>query len=217
MKIRIGKILPLAASLTLGFALLGTAPAQAKHMMKKMAHGKMGGMDMARYGGPTYTGAPALPVTASLVQAGGGPESFSIATALTAMVGADTVTAEVGKLTKQYGKARVGSWIKVFDFAVKDGLAIATKAGVTLPDGTLEGKELATTLVKAGLDKKGVFYTEYLLDKAVTHKIHMQVMNDIDAKFGAKADTDYHRITNQAMVDVAHALGAKTVKVAALH
>lgn len=217
MKIRTGKTLLLAAALTMGASLLSTAPAQAKHMMKKMSHGKMGGMDMARFGGPVYGGAPALPVTASLVQAGGGAEKFSIATALTSMVGAPTVTAEVGKLTKQYGRARVGSWISVFDFAVKDSLKIATKAGVTLPEGTLSGKALATTLVKAGLDTKGTFYTGFLLDKAVTHNIHMQVMNDIDAKYGAKADTDYHRITNQAMVDVAHALGAKTVKVASLH
>ena len=186
---------------------LGAPSAQAKTMR----------MDMSRYGGPVYNGAPALAVTASLVQAGGGADGFSIATALTSMVGPDLVKAEVGKLTKQYGKARVGSWITVFNFAVTDALQKATAAGVTLPDATLSGKDLAATLVKAGLDKKGTFYTEFLLDKAVTHKIHEAVMGDIDTKYGAKADTDYHRITNQAMVDLAHALGAKTVKVASLH
>ncbi len=201
----------LSALLAAGTLALGAGLAQADPAMK--------GMDMARYGGPVYTGAPALNVTSALVAAGGGADNYSTATALTAMVGAPTVTAEVGKLTKQYGKARVGSWLTVFDFAVKDALAKATAAGVTLPDPdpSLTGKTLATTLVTAGLDKKNVFYTEYLLDKAVTHNIHVAVMNDIDAKFGAKADTDYHRITNQAMVDVAHALGAKKVKVAKLH
>ena len=194
----------LAAVVVLAF---GGAPAQAKQMK----------MDMSRYGGPVYKGAPALAVTASLVQAGGGPEDFSIATALTSMVGPSLVKAEVGKLTKQYGKARVGSWITVFNFAVTDALKKATAAGVTLPEATLHGKALAATLVKAGLDKKGTFYTEYLLDKAVTHNIHEGVMEDIDTKYGAKADTDYHRITNQAMVDLAHALGAKSVKVARLH
>ncbi len=174
-------------------------------------------MDMSRYGGPVYTGKPALAVTASLVKAGGGPDNFSIATALTSMVGAATVNAEVGKLTTQYGKAKVGTWITVFNFAVTDALGIATKAGVTLPDATLSGKALATTLVTAGLDKHNTFYTEYLLDKAVTHGIHDQVMDDIDAKFGAEADASYHAITNQAMVDVAHALGAKKVKLAKFH
>ena len=182
------------------------------------SHKKAGmAMDMARYGGPVYNGAPALDVTASLVKAGGGAEGFSIATALTSMVGDKLVGAEVGKLTKQYGKAKVGSWIEVFNFAVGDALKIATAAGVTLPDGSLSGKELAATLVGAGLDKKGTFYTEYLLDKAVTHKIHVQVMEDIDAKYGAAADTNYHAVTNQAMVDLAHALGKTSVKVARLH
>ena len=42
-------------------------------------------------------------------------------------------------------------------------------------------------------------------------------MNDIDKKFGVEADMDYHRITNQAMVDLAHALGKKDVKLPDLH
>lgn len=183
------------------------------------AQDAMGGMDMekSRYGGPVYTGAPALAVTASLVKAGGGSAHYSTATALTSMVGPTLVKAEVGKLTKQYGKASVGSWLTVFDFAVNDALKIATAAGVTLPAGPLAGHKLAATLVGAGTDKNGTFYTEFLLDKAVTHKIHMQVMEDIDSKYGEPADKNYHRLTNQAMVDVAHALGAKSVKVASLH
>lgn len=183
------------------------------------AQGAMPGgvMDKSRYGGPVYNGDPALAVTASLVKAGGGPAHYSTATALTSMVGSKLVKAEVGKLTHQYGKASVGSWLSVFDFAVKDALKIATGAGVKLPAGPLSGHKLASTLVGAGLDTNGTFYTEFLLDKAVTHKIHMQVMEDIDSKFGEPADKNYHRVTNQAMVDVAHALGAKSVKVAKLH
>ncbi len=191
--------------------LLAAGMAQAKAPMNGM------NMDKSRYGGPVYSGAPALAVTASLVKAGGGPAHFSTATALTSMVGPKLVKAEVGKLTHQYGKASVGSWLTVFDFAVKDSLKIATAAGVKLPAGPLSGHKLAATLVGAGTDKSGVFYTEFLLDKAVTHKIHMQVMEDIDSKYGEAADRNYHRVTNQAMVDVAHALGAKSVKVAPLH
>lgn len=176
----------------------------------------MSGGPMSRYGGPVWTGAPALNVTASLVSAGGGAGNFSIATALTSMVGPDLVTGEVTKLTKQYGKEKVDSWITVFNFAVDDALDKATAAGVTLPSPDLSGKQLAATLVTAGLDKHGVFYTEYLLDKAVTHNIHMAVMDDIDSKYGPNADTSYHAITNQAMVDLAHALGAKA-KLAKLH
>lgn len=190
------------------------ASAQASSHHKKS---DMSGMDMSRYGGPVYDGAPALTVTASLVQAGGGADNFSIATALTSMVGDKAVSGEVDKLTNQYGQDKVNSWITVFNFAVGDALKIATNAGVKLPEGNLSGPELAKTLVNAGLDKDGTFYTEFMLDKAVSHKIHEQVMDDIDKKYGGQADTNYHAITNQAMVDLAHALGASDVKLADFH
>jgi hypothetical protein len=171
----------------------------------------------SRYGGSSYTGKPALAVTASLVQAGGGPAKYSTAKALTSMVGSALVKKEVAKLTRQYGKQKVDSWIKVGDFAVKDSLRLATRAGVKLPKGNLKGKKLASTLVMAGLEKDGTFNVELLIDKAVTHKIHEQVMDDIDKKFGASADANYHKISNQAFYDLAHALGAKKVKLNRYH
>lgn len=215
------RILPLFAltSLALSSLVLSSNAQNKDHMGKaqKSKGGSMAKMAHSRYGGPSYTGAPALTVTASLVEAGGGPEEYSTAKALTAMAGEETVNAEVAKLTKQYGKERITSWLKVFDFAVKDGLSIATKAGVKLPKGDLTGKELAATLVKAGMDKDNTFYVEYMLDKAVSHSIHETVMNDIDKKFSPKEDADYHRITNQAMYDLGQALGLKNVKLAHFH
>jgi hypothetical protein len=181
----------------------------------------MDGVMHGRFGGPVYTGAPALNVTAALVMAGGGPAKFSTATALTAMVGAATVKAEVAKLTKQYGAADVATWLKTFDFAVADSLKVATAAGVKLPaaDPKMTGALLAKTLVTAGTAKDGTFQIELLLDKAVSHKIHVQVMNDIDKApgLGKKADLVYHTISNQAFYDVAQALGAKSVMLAPLH
>jgi hypothetical protein len=173
-----------------------------------------------RFGGPVYTGAAALDVTAALVAAGGGAANYSTATALTSMVGKDTVNAEVAKLSKQYGQDKVTQWLKTFDFAVTDALKIATNAGVKLPaPAPLQGKDLAVGLVKAGLDKDGAFQIELLLDKAVSHNIHVAVMNDIDknAAFGKGDDLTYHLISNQAFYDLAQALGAKSVKIAALH
>ncbi len=174
---------------------------------------------MGRFGGPVYSGAPDLALTSSLVSAGGGADKYSTATALTAMLGADTVKAEVGKLSKQYGADATTMWLKTFDFAVDDALKIATAAGVKLPAPTLTGKPLAEALVKAGVASDGTFQIEYLLDKLVTHKIHDQVMDDIDANpsLGKKADYDYHRISNQAFYDVAQALGMTSVKLAGVH
>jgi len=178
---------------------------------------KMDKMEMNRFGGPIYSGDPALAVTASLVEAGGGPEQFSIAKALTSMGGEALVNAEVAKLTKQYGEEKVKQWIAVFDFAVADTLRVATEAGVKLPKANLNGKKLASTLVMAGQDSKGVFYTCYMLDKAISHKLHVMAMDSIDKKFGAEANANYHMITNQAMVDFGKALGIKNVKLASFH
>jgi hypothetical protein len=133
------------------------------------------------------------------------------------MVGPKLVKAEVEKLSKQYGADKVQSFLKVQDFAVEDALQIATKAGVSLPKPTLTGKKLAEALLTAGMDKDGTFYIEYLLDKAVTHKIHVAVMDDIDARYSAEADADYHTISNQLWFDIGQALGSKTVKLSSLH
>jgi hypothetical protein len=173
-----------------------------------------------RFGGPVYNGPPALDVTAALVKAGGGAANYSTAAALVSMVGKPTVDAEVAKLSKQYGADAVNLWLKTFDFAVDDSLKIATAAGIKLPaPAPLEGKALAEGLVKAGTDSQGYFQIELLLDKAVSHKIHVQVMNDIDAdpSLGKKADLQYHQISNQAFYDVAQALGMTSVKLAPVH
>jgi hypothetical protein len=200
-----------------GGSMSGAMAAPHDMMKDTMVHGMM----MGRYGGPIYSGKPALAVTAALVAAGGGAAKYSTATALTAMLGKATVAAEVAKLTKQYGAAAATQWLKTFDFAVGDSLKIATADGVTLPapDPKMTGAALAKTLVGAGTAADGTFQIELLLDKAVSHAIHVQVMNDIDhnAAFGEKKDLDYHAISNQAFYDVAQALGDTKVKLAPLH
>lgn len=210
---KITKIITSALALT---ALMGVTMVSAQAApMSKMSMGMT--MAHGRYGGSAYTGAPALNVTASLVKAGGGPGHFSTAKLVASLAGPKAARAEVAKLTRQYGKARVASYIQVSDFSVEDALRIATKAGVKLPKANLSGKALAVTLVKAGIDKDGTFNTELLLDKAVTHKIHGMVMDDIDKKYGGAADASYHKISNQAFYDLAHALGLKTVKLSKFH
>jgi hypothetical protein len=206
------KVYALLASLAAASALSGAAALAMSSDMNAEMHG--------RFGGPVYNGAPALGVTASLVAAGNDAGGrFSTAKALTSMVGATLVNKEVAKLDKQYGEAAVKGFLKTFDFAVNDSLKIATAAGVKLPAADMSGTPLAATLVKAGTAADGTFQIEYLLDKAVSHKIHVQVMNDIDAQrgLGKKADFDYHRISNQAFYDLAQALGATGVKLAAVH
>lgn len=213
-----GLTLALVAGLALtftGVAVAGNAP--AAEGMPQNNSTQMQPMNW--FGGPIYTGAPALKATAALVRAGGGAENFSFAKALVSMLGQKTVNAEVAKLDKQYGKEAVKHFIGGMDFAITDGLKRATEAGVKLPaaPANLKGVKLAKTLVSAGTAPDGTFWAGYLFDKAISHKLHNQVMADIDAKFGHGADKNTHMILNQAMYDVAQALGQHKVKLASLH
>lgn len=175
--------------------------------------GMKGGTD--RYGGQSYTGAPNLPVTVAFVMAGGGPQNFHFKNALVSMAGTDLITAEVGKLETQYSKAAVAQWLTTWDFAVGDALRQVRALGIMLPTpATLKGHALASALVSAGVANDGEFWTGRMLDELISHKIHNQAMDDIDAKYGEPVDASYHKITNQAMFDLAQALGAKSVKLA---
>ncbi|WEN15627.1 hypothetical protein PY254_02825 [Rhodanobacter sp. AS-Z3] len=207
-------VFALALALTFG----GLTAVQAQPAQTTPAH-TMNASAMNWFGGVTYNGAPALDVTAALVEAGGGASNFNFATALVSMLGQDTVNAEVAKLTKQYGKTATDNFIAGMTFAVNDGLKRATEAGVKLPaaPADLKGAKLASTLVTAGTTADGTWWSGYLFDKALSHDIHVQVMQDIDAKFGHGADENTHKILNQAMYDVAQALKAKNVKLASLH
>lgn len=153
------------------------------------------------------TGAPDLPLTLSMVIAGGGPKSFQTATLLKVLTGS-LFDAEVAKLTKQYGKDQVGQFLTTFDFVVNDSLKIVTEKKVTLPSSPSpdpsNGPALAAALWKAGQSGEG-FNVEVLLDRLVSHPIHLQVMKDIDAKYGLGVDAQYHAILTTAMKDLAGA------------
>jgi len=160
----------------------------------------------SRFSGPgVYTGAPALPVTLSMVIAGGGPANFQTLTLVKVLAG-DKTDAEVASLKKQFGDTKVTNFVKIFPFVVSDSLKIAKEKGVKLPSSPSpnpkDGEALAGALWAAGQTGHS-FNVEVLLDRAVSHPIHEQVMKDIDAKYGLAADADYHAVLNQAMHDLA--------------
>lgn len=166
------------------------------------------------FGGPIYHGEPALQVTAALVKAGGGAQNFSFPKALVSMLGQKTVNAEVAKLNKQFGKENVDHFLGGMTFAVKDGLKRATQKGIKLPEppADLKGVKLAKALVKAGTAPDGTYWAGYLFDHALSHNLHNIVMVDIDSTSGHAADANTHYILNQAIYDVAQALGMHEVK-----
>jgi hypothetical protein len=160
----------------------------------------------SRFSGPgVYTGKPALQVTLSMVMAGGGPSDFKTVSLLKTLTG-DKFNAEVGKLTKQYGKDQVGNFINIFQFVVADTLKIVTAKHIALPKSPdpdpHNGAALAQALWSAGQTGSG-FNVEVMLDRAVSHPIHLQVMKDIDTKYGIAQDAQYHAILNTAMHDLA--------------
>jgi hypothetical protein len=196
------KNLRLTAALTVAIAAIGTGVAMAK-LMPNVVN------EPTRFSGSccVYTGAPALAVTLSMVEAGGGPSNFSTATLLKVLTG-PLFGAEVAKLTKQYGKDQVAQFLKTFDFVVNDSLKIVTEKKIALPSqpnpNPKDGKALAGALWGAGQTGEG-FNVEVMLDRAVSHPIHVQVMTDIDAKYGLAADAQYHAILTTAMKDLAAA------------
>jgi hypothetical protein len=186
--------------------------------MDPMSPAASGAATVNMFGGPIYDGAPALPATAALIEAGGGAESFSFQAALVSMLGQETVNGEVAKLTAQYGADQVEQFVSGMDYAVNDALRIATARGISLPaPADLHGTDLAKALVEAGTAPDGTFWAGYLFDKTVSHDIHNQVMDDINNGPGAAADMTTHKLLNQAMFDVAQALGLEDVKLASLH
>lgn len=203
--------LRLAGALAAAMALLGTGTGFASNMHGKTMHAKMamqpGIVNKAsRFSGPgVYTGAPALAATLSLVVAGGGPSKFSTVTLLKDLTGSK-FDAEVGSLTKKYGKEKIGSFITVFDFVINDTLKIVTDKKIALPStpnpNPKDGEALAGALWGAGQTGRG-FNVEVMLDRAVSHGIHDQVMTDIDAKYGLAADANYHAVLDTAMHDLA--------------
>jgi hypothetical protein len=185
----------LAASVALAsLCTLLQAPAIAQNSDAKARFSQAG----------VYAGAPDLPLTLSMVVAGGGPAHFKTTTLVGTLAGANT-KAEVAKLTKQFGAQKLQSFLTVFDFVVADSLKIVTAKKVPLPKqpkpDPKDGKALAAALYTAGVSD-GRYNVEIMLDKLVSHPIHVQVMDDIDAKYGRNADANYHIVLTQAMLDL---------------
>ncbi|MGH8192762.1 MAG: hypothetical protein ACREP2_15120 [Rhodanobacteraceae bacterium] len=206
-----------ATTATAAAASTAMMPASSSSVASMVARNQQAGDNW--FGGPVYNGKPDLKVTAALVKAGGGADNFSFQKALVSMLGEKTVNDEVAKLTQQYGKQNVDDYISGMTFVVQDGLKQATEHGVKLPaaPADLHGKALAKAVVKAGTAPDGTFWSGYLFDQMISHNLHNQVMADIDAKDGQAADANTHKIDNQAMYDVAQALGEKDVKLAPFH
>ena len=159
-----------------------------------------------------YRGAPNLPLTLSVVIAGGGPAHFQAATLVGVLAGPLT-NAEVAKLTKQYGAANVQSFLATFPFAIDDALRLAKQLNVALPTqpnpDPRNGGKLSAALVQAGTMSNGRYDVGYMIDRMISHDLHALLMRDINdnPSFGPKANANFHIILTQAVLDLKAAYG----------
>lgn len=153
----------------------------------------------------SYTGPPKLALTLAMIQAGGGAKDFSAQKLINTLAGSGA-PAEVEKLTKQFGAQGYSSFITVFDFVAGDRMHIVSMKHIAMPKAPAvapsDGKALAAALLKAGTTSNGRFDVEYLLDSLDSHINHVEVMDDIDKKFGRKADAGYHVLFATLMIDL---------------
>ena len=202
--IRSLSLVAFAAAATMLIGAPAVADAQGNAMSSPMA-ATPSCTPPPRFGGQNYCAGPKLTNTLALIVAGGGPAHFSTATAFGGLADGKA-EAEQAKLIKQYGKPAFLQYLKTFDFVISDSLAIVTKDKVALPatpePDPKDGKALAAALYTDGMAPDGAFSVEYMLDHLVTHPIHVQVMKDIDAKYGPSADAAYHVVTLQIFQDL---------------
>ena len=162
----------------------------------------LGAPASAGWKGPTmYMGTPELTVTAEVVGAGGGPAHFDSKKLVGVMAGKNAPAA-LSYLTKTYGSANVDAFFKTFTYAVDDSLRYATAKGIALPAVHVpSGPVLTQHLYSAGTLPNGQYDVGYMLERLVSHPIHMYVMWDINKQpdLGRKTDETFHIILTDAM------------------
>ncbi len=151
-----------------------------------------------------YQGTPDLPLTVSLVMAGGGPSHFQAAEAVRALAGKH-FTAESAKLKAQFGAQEVQDSLTLFTFAVNDTLKVATQNKIPLPPPApppSDVRALRIALYDAGTMPNGGWDVGYFLEHLITHPIHHTVMHDMDRRFGHVPNENFHIVLTQLMHDL---------------
>jgi hypothetical protein len=160
-----------------------------------------------------YLGEPDLPLTAAVIEAGGGAKHFDSMKLLGVLAGPNA-DAEVQSLTQRYGKERVTAFAVTFNHAIDDALGAATKAGIALPNSppglSQDGKQLSSQLLKAGTTSDGRFDVGYMVEHLVSRDIHVSIMQQLntDPDVGTQRNADFHIILTRVVGDLRAQYGA---------
>jgi hypothetical protein len=178
------------------------------------------GPESGKFGGTVHDGAPALDLTAALIQAGGGTESFSTQTALDNLLGSAATGQELAKLEHQYGAPAVRRWLEISDWLMHQGIVQLRNTGAALPappDG-LSGDKLVAALVDAGVAPGDTtFWSGYWYDRLFSHGINKVLVEDLDRRFGEHKARGAYAINNQAMYDISQQIHTGDIRLAKLH
>lgn len=155
--------------------------------------------------GVDYVGTPDLAVTASIVQAGGGPQHYDSGTMFRVLAGR-LAGLEMMKLRMQFGRPRVDAFLKSFDFAIA---ALLHDRSLELPpQGSLDlqdGRGVARALLARGTQPSGAYDVGYMLDHLLSHDLHARICTELDARYGDGSSQNYHQILAQVIADMKRA------------
>jgi hypothetical protein len=156
------------------------------------------------FGGPAYVGSADLPVEADLIQAGGGPGSFSMIRAWDNMIGADAMQTDLTRLTNRYGRHATDQFVRIFDFAVSDAWDRDGMDNIGIPTpSSSSGRVLALAILGAARAPGGQLWMKYLFGHILSPEVYSQVSTDIDNAYGVHDDARFNRMTDRFLGYVA--------------
>lgn len=151
-----------------------------------------------------YYGKPDLTLTAQMIDAGGGPTSFS-SKKLFAYLAGSNASQEGASLTKRYGAQNVADFFNTFDAFVHLAVVQVQQQNITLPSTTPPGAaELSTALYKAGVMPDGRYDVGYMLEHLLSRPMHVTLMHEANASpaVGPQKNAEFHVILAAAMHDL---------------
>jgi hypothetical protein len=200
--------------------LLLAAPAFAGVTLQQPLLQRPSQPEAGKFGGAVHDGQAQLDLTAALIQAGGGTESFSTRTALDNLLGSAAADQELAKLEHQYGAAAVSRWLEISDWLMHQGIVQLRNTSTELPDPSddLSGGKLVAGLVAAGVAPGDTtFWSGYWYDQLLSHGINKVLVEDMGRRFGERHARSDYAVNNQAMYDIAQQIHTGDVRLAKLH
>ena len=161
----------------------------------------------ANYTEHSYRGRPDLGLTLAMVQAGGGPRRFDSVRLFKVLAG-NNAKRESLKLQRLYGKARMAAFMQTFNFAVTDLVPLFKMNGIAMPNAPRispsKGRDLTVAIYHAGIMPTGKWDCGYMMERLMTHPVHIALMHDINVArgHGPQHDANFHIILTRMIVDL---------------